>query len=98
MSNTHTERSAVSSSQPIQAEHMRMVKRSRLELPTTKPGANDLYTIYMKGGILKGTFVCNQLDICPQRNQPLVDKAMSNATVLAVQSASQTDASVSKAK
>ena len=40
MSNIHTERSAASSFQPIQAE--RMVKRSRLELPTAKPGDNDL--------------------------------------------------------
>ena len=92
MNNIHSERSAASSSQLIQAE--RMVKRSRLELPTTNPGdnvavpiplvdrgrgdprnilgvvlnhdANDLYTICVKSGILKGTFACNQFDICPQ--------------------------------
>ena len=43
-----------------------MLKRSRLELPTAKPGDNDLYTICVKGSIIKGTFSCNQFDICPQ--------------------------------
>ena len=92
MNNIHSERSAASSSQLIQAE--RMVKRSRLELSTANPGdnvavpiplvdrgrgdprnilgvvlnhdENDLYTICVKSGILKGTFARNQFDICPQ--------------------------------
>ena len=60
MSNIYTEYSF----QPIQAELM--VKRSRLELPTAKPGDNDLYTICVKCGFLKRTFSCNQFDICLQ--------------------------------
>ena len=92
MNNIHSERSAASSSQLVQAEHM--VKRSRLALPTAKPGENvavpiplvdrgrgdprnilgkilnhdenDLYTICVKSGILKGTFARNQFDVCPK--------------------------------